>query len=220
MEVLEINQPKWKEVRVLLLSLDLEEDLNEYQEFLRNCLEIICSVVESELPDFVTIETMDKLENNGIKVILDVLGHNGIDFSPISIPDYAFSYIESQISQKKQILKKLKKKCKNSFEIDTEEIPFQLQLKDICATLEAEIKEEEDLLKGKIGNDWTIKTICDIMNALKAEKITLLHVCESRRIDKLKELFQSLNFTVEKVGYREKIHINSKYNESAVKFTG
>jgi hypothetical protein len=200
MEVLEIEVPEKKDIKIMLVPKEDTSERTGCQDsqlitFSRQYTNAILPIIETIKPNFVSIEACNRnCMNYEADQLLKALKSWKIDFVLPFIPEEASSYIQHQLSTKKQLLKALMSEldsiCQESPDQD-KKFHF-LILEAYASMLVGEIEDEENHIGGTVRDSWIAKGIFDKACTISEKKITILHIGDESRIFELSKFLSLL----------------------------
>ncbi len=221
MKTLEITPLKDKRLNVLIIEKEYNEPfwLIEPQSSLPSqklltlfrpsiaFYRFIERLIKEVKPDFATEElgmrsTKEFYENN---TLAELFRRNNIPFFPVDIDEYARTYLESSIDEKKQLrdrmLEALDKLSNESKESNLE----RDYLISYAQCLQQELEDELHEVCFPVRERWIVMGILNKAQEInEKDEVTCLHICSPEHIKGVKELLESLDVEVEVIKISKK----------------
>lgn len=221
MKTLEVTPLKDKRLNVLIIEKEYNEPfwLIEPQSSLppqklltlfRHSIafyRFIERLIEGVKPDFATEElgmrsTKEFYENNRLA---ELFRRSNIPFFPVDIDEYARTYLESSIDEKRQLrdrmLEALDKLSNESKESNLE----RDYLITYAQCLQQELEDELHEVCFPVRERWIVMGILNKAREVnEKDEVTCLHICSPEHIKGVKELLESLDVGVEVIKISKK----------------
>ncbi len=203
-------------------QLSLRHQLRVYPMILKPTIafqKFIEKLVNEAKPDFATEELgMRSPEEFYDSMLAKVFQKNGIPFFPVEIDNYAKTYLEADIEEKKrkldEILQRLNEYEKNKKILERDYLLAYAQ------SLQMELEDAVYEVLFPVREKWMVMGILDIAREIKGKKNLLgIHICSPCHVEGVRTLLESMGVNVEVVKISKKVILESDKEEKSDRLT-